>query len=511
MADWTAEKFTQRITELGLVDPREMEKVWREVGGTDASLDEVVAATQRLELMTNLQVDRVLRGERLGFFYGKWKIQYLIGTGTFARVYRAVHRDSKEVRAVKVLRKRHRENMTELEQFLREGKMGAQLRHVNVVPIYEVASERFAPYMVMEFVEGENLRDLIKMRPEKKFTVKETVHFITEIAQGLAYAAEKGITHRDLKMSNVLIASNGRAKLVDFGLAAASNLQNEEELADCPNARAIDYATLERGTGVRKDDIRSDIYFTGCIMYHCLTGVPPLYETKDRLQRLSFTRFRDIKPIHELAPDLPHAVIQFLNRCMELDPTKRFNNPSHMLHEARQMTARIENANNAAGSDTADAEQKAAGNEADKPAAESRPTTVVEHEGEGRTVLLVEAQAALQDALRDQLKKRGYRVLITTNPDMVFRRFEDDAHVADAVVFSTSELEDAALDAFNRFGEHEDTKTVPAILLVDPREKGMIAQAQTAPHRRLLPLPLKVRNLRAALVKLLSRAPSAAN
>ena len=107
---------------------------------------------------------------------------------------------------------------------------------------------------------------------------------------------EHGLTHRDLKLNNVLISSSGQAKLVDFGLAAMDEVLVDDALADLPNTRTIDYAALERATGVRKDDTRSDIYFLGCIFYHMLTGQSPLSETKDRLQRLSKQRFLDVIP-----------------------------------------------------------------------------------------------------------------------------------------------------------------------------------------------------------------------
>jgi eukaryotic-like serine/threonine-protein kinase len=87
-------------------------------------LDVITSAMVRRELITNFQVDRILRGERIGYFYGKYKVLYLIGAGTFARVYRAVHTETGRVVAVKVLRKRHRENPVEYEQFLREGRWG---------------------------------------------------------------------------------------------------------------------------------------------------------------------------------------------------------------------------------------------------------------------------------------------------------------------------------------------------------------------------------------------------
>ena len=90
----------------------------------------------RRELMTSYQVDKLSRGETKGYFYGEYKVLYLVGTGTFARVYRAVHRETGEVVAVKVLRLRFSQDPEQTEQFLREGEMGAKLRHENIVPCY---------------------------------------------------------------------------------------------------------------------------------------------------------------------------------------------------------------------------------------------------------------------------------------------------------------------------------------------------------------------------------------
>ena len=189
-----------------------------------------------------------MRGDRNGFFYGDYKVLYLIGTGTFARVYRAAHRHTGDIRAVKVLRRRFADNPIESERFLREGQMGATLRHPNIVPIYEVLSAGGTPFLVMDFIEGRNLREFIKIR--KKFEPAEATRIVADVAAGLAYAFERGICHRDLKMSNVLVSSRGQSKLVDFGLAAAEG-QEDDETA---NPRTIDYAGLERATGVRKDD-----------------------------------------------------------------------------------------------------------------------------------------------------------------------------------------------------------------------------------------------------------------
>ena len=493
MSDWTADKFCQRVMDLGLVEPSQMDEVRRDADLHDPSLDDIVSGCLSKGIMTNLQVDRVLRGERLGFFFGKYKTQYLIGTGTFARVYRASHRETGEVVAIKVLRKRYRESMTETEQFLREGKMGQMLRHGNVAPIYEVVNDPRGPYLVMEFIEGQNLRDLTRVRG--KFSPEDAIRIVCDIAAGLTHAAEKGITHRDLKMSNVLITAIGRGKLVDFGLAAAANTDDDEALADCPNARAIDYAALERSTGVRKDDVRSDIFFVGCILYSMLTGAPPLTETKDRVQRLNFGRFRDIVPLTEREPGVPLPLVLFCNRCMDLDPEKRFQNPTALLHEARAASRRLQELREA----EARGEVNPKASQVEKPAEPS----VSDTEGESRTVLIVESNLQMQDLLRDKLKKRGYRVLITSKPDTVFRRFAEEETVADVVVFCTTELEEQAVEAFNRFGEDELTAETPTLLMVEKERPDLVAAARRGPNRMLLPLPLKVKDLRIALVRLL--------
>ena len=131
---------------------------------------------------------------------------------------------------------------------------------------------------------------------KKKLDLHYSLRLIADALAGLDYALSKGVTHRDMKLSNLLISSHGRAKLVDFGLAAISADMSEEAVAAAPNPRSIDYAGLERATGVRKNDRRSDIYFAGCMLYQMLSGRPPLYETRDRLQRLSVNRFREVKP-----------------------------------------------------------------------------------------------------------------------------------------------------------------------------------------------------------------------
>ncbi|GIW96324.1 MAG: protein kinase [Pirellulaceae bacterium] len=502
MPTMTAERFAQRLFELGLADNRQINAIWADLGTRSVSVEEFIAAAVRKEVITNFQAERVLKGERSGFFYGKYKVLYLVGTGSFARVYRAVHTETGRIAAVKVLRKRYRDNPVELEQFLREGHVGEKLRHPNIVPVYEVNSDPREPYLVMEFVEGQTLKEMVRLRG--KLEPPLALKIISDVLNALQYAIEQGVTHRDLKMSNVLVSSSGKSKLVDFGLAARHF--DDKDLAECPNARAIDYAALERGTGVRKDDLRSDIYFAGCLLYHMLCGKAPLLEVKDRLYRLNITRFREITPLSQLEPGLPHYILAIVNKAMELDPQKRYQTPAEMLKDVQQALKRWE-AGDRGGTSAASAAEPAAPEQLEVAETERQATSEDESqtaEGDSRRLMIIESHVGMQDLLRDRLKKRGYRVLIYSDPERALQRFADsvDGPPADCVLFFTTELKQQAVDAFNRFGEHEATRQIPAVLVLHQADPSWMSAARTSPDRVVLTTP-KLGELRSTLLRLL--------
>ena len=499
MAQRTAEEIVQRAFDLGLLDDRQLRQVWAELGTRNVKVRDLVQLLVRREFMTNYQVERLVKGESTGFFFGDYKVHYLVGSGTFARVYRAVHRDTGQVVALKVLRTRFSENPTQFGQFLREGQVGIALRHPNIVPIYEVISEAKRHFLVMEFVEGRNLREFVKIR--KRLAPLEAIRLMIDIAEGLKYAFENGLTHRDLKMNNVLVSSRGQAKLVDFGLAAMDETLSDEALADLPNIRTIDYAALERATGVRRDDTRSDIYFVGCIFYHMLTGFPPLSETRDRLQRLSKSRFTEAISIQKVDPALPTAVTLVVNKSMMLDPSRRYQSPSEMLHDLRLALKRIEEdpATNVNG-------PLMAGPGTSNPTASLAAAGAVEPE---HAVMVVESNVDMQNIFRSGFRKAGYRVLVTGDPGRAVQRMRQDTTAAQCVVFNAQELGGAALEGFNELGEDAKTSAVSAVLLLDGRQQSWKDKALTDKHRVVLSLPVTMKRLRSVLASLVGNGGTA--
>jgi eukaryotic-like serine/threonine-protein kinase len=140
MAHQTADEIGQLAHDLGLLSQRQLDEVWGSFHSRNVPLEELLQALVGRQLLTNYQVERLLKGERTGYFFGRYRVLYLVGAGTFARVYRAVHQETGQVVALKVLRKRFSENAVQAARFVREGQVGCNLRHPNIVPTYEVVS-----------------------------------------------------------------------------------------------------------------------------------------------------------------------------------------------------------------------------------------------------------------------------------------------------------------------------------------------------------------------------------
>ena len=468
----TAESIAQQVVELRLVEPQELQDVWSEVG-RNATPDELLQALVRRNLLTKWQVERVKKDYSVGFFYGDYKLLYMAGHGTFARVYRAIHRATGEVVAVKVLRSRHADSDDVVEHFVREGQVGKKLRHPNIVAIYDYGKEDHTHYIVMEFVEGSNLKDFVRIR--KRLDSLEATHVLMEIASAIKYANQQGFSHRDIKMTNVLVSTAGQAKLIDFGLAAKKG----EEVP-----RTVDYAGLEKAGGGPKDDPRSDLYFVGCIYYHMLTGEPPLKETRNKAERGARGRFLNVVPIQHLGQQLPRFIGEIVDRAMHINPDIRYQSPAQMLIDLKRAVEKLGQAEGK----TADATQ------------DEGPV----HTGPRRPVMIVEADPQSQELFRDGLRKSGYRVLIISDPFRALERIAQDPAIAECVVFSAEAIGRDAVEAFNKFAADEKTKHIPAVLLLAIGQREWRHEANLGPHRVFMSMPIKLRALRTVLARLLN-------
>lgn len=483
MAELSAEKLAHSAFDLSLLDERQLQEAWGHFGRRNVPGDEFLQFLLRREFLTNWQAERLIKGETSGFFCGDYKLLYLAGSGTFSRVYRAAHRETQDIVAVKLLRRRFSDEPSQVAQFVKEGKLGLKLRHPNIVPMYEVASHGHTHYMVMEFVEGQNLREFVKLR--KKVEPLEATRMMSGIVAALAYAFERGVTHRDLKLTNVLVSSLAVPKLVDFGLAAKERHAGD---AEAHNPRTVDYVGLEKACGVKRDDVRSDVFFAGCIYYHLLSGKPPLLETKDRAKRLARSRYTDVVPILKVEPELPKGIAAVIGRAMDINVTMRYQTPGELLADLQLNYRRLTE-----------------GHEVHEGTGHDAASLFAMWETPRQTqkvVLCVESNSTVQDTLRQKLKKYGYRVLMTRDPQWALDRFADNGQAADCVVFSTIELGDAALEAFQQFSGDEKTGQVPAILLLGEEHNGWAEQVEQTDHRKIITSPIRIGEFRRVLKEL---------
>jgi len=471
--------LAQRAMDVNVLTEQDLQAVWSEFGTRNVDYEPFKQALVRRGLLTNYQLDRLAEGYKTGFFYGDYKVQYAVGAGTFARVFRATHVKTGELFAVKVLRSRYSRPGADdkRELFRREGELGAQLKHPNIVAIHEVVSNGPLNFIVMDFIEGQNLRDFYKVRG--KFEPLRATQIAADMMAGLNYAFLKGVTHRDLKMSNVILSSDGDAKLLDFGLAG---LEGGDE-GDATNPRTIDYAGLERATSVRKDDTRSDIFFAGCIYYQLMSGRSALAETRERSQRLSKSRFEAIKPIVDVAPWVPLPLARVVSKAIELDPARRYQTPGEMLADLKLAAKRVAEAKD------------------DKLLDEDAVRLEGQDEtGQPRKLMIVESDHKMQDVFRELFKKQGYRVLVTSDPERFLQRLYDDIRSVDALLICAGQIGREAVDAFNKLGQDTRTKQLPAVLLLGEQQGAWMKEAAGGGRRLVTKMPLKSRELRHAIL-----------
>jgi predicted Ser/Thr protein kinase len=447
-----AATVAQQALKLGLITEDQLQQGWHEVGGRGGEAEPLLLALERKGFLTPLQSQKLLRGDPGGYMLGGYRILYKIASGSFGRVYRGDDPQTGKVVAIKILRRKWSEDPHNIQLFEREGKVGLALRHPNIVEILAVSQDPVTEqyYIVMEFVEGGNLRELLRIR--KKLEPREVLRVLEDAANGLAYVASRGISHRDMKLTNILLASQGTAKLVDFGLAgmerrvhkvegpAPKKAKDKDE--DGQVDRTVDYAGLEKATGVPHGDIRSDIFFLGCVAYELLTGRPPLESTRDARRRMSRERFIAVKPMTPAEVQAPPSVFRLVETMMALEPLKRFQTPGQTLEAIREVRRELEG--------TATREGAAA----------------------VRSVFIVEREQHLQDALRGKFKEMGHRVLLAVDPRRALDRFRQQPY--QALIIDARTVGEDGIYVFDVVVKEAARQGLPlaGVLLVSEEQQG---------------------------------------
>src|SRR5262245_36934293 len=277
-----------------------------------------------------------------GSSIGHYKILAMIGSGGMGEVYRASDsRIGRDV-ALKILPPQFSQDPDRLRRFEQEARAAGMLNHPNIVSIYDTGTNNGSPYLVSELLQGEVLQQKLRGQP---LPVRKAGDYALQIAKGLSAAHEKGIIHRDLKPGNIFITKEGRAKILDFGLA---KLTHHEVNPSAPSEHidltetgvvlgTIVYMSPEQVTG-RKVDHRSDIFAFGSVLFEMLSGKRP-FGGETQIEIMHAILKTDPLELSQSNGTIPPSLERIVRRCLEKDPDHRFQSTSDLAFALESLSS----------------------------------------------------------------------------------------------------------------------------------------------------------------------------
>jgi len=263
---------------------------------------------------------------------GRYAVLKKLGEGGKGIVYKARDTTLNRVVAIKML-KNPVTTGEAYSRFMTEAQAVAKLNHPNIVSIYDIGKEDGKRFFVLEFVEGHSLRDLIESSPEGKCDISTILRLGMDVCSALQYAHSQAVLHRDVKPENIMIAGEGIAKLMDFGLAKM--LGQPRQTQDGVIVGTVAYAAPEIALG-KGADARSDLYSLGAVLYEAVTGKPP-FPGEDPV-KIIFSHIHDypVSP-DRLNPGVPNALAECIMKLLEKDPAKRYQSAADLVKVLRDI------------------------------------------------------------------------------------------------------------------------------------------------------------------------------
>ncbi len=326
----------------------------------------------------------------LGTRLAHYRIERLLGKGGMGDVYLAEDTKLGRQVALKVLAGELASDQGRRERFEREARAAAALNHPNIVTIHSVEEVEGVSFLTLELIDGQTLADII---PANGLPLDRVLDLTIPLADAVGAAHHRGITHRDLKPANVMVTSDGRPKILDFGLAkvkeelrvAETGMLTETLTGEGRIVGTVAYMSPEQAEA-KPVDQRSDVFSLGVILYEMLTGVRP-FQGETQMSTLSAIIKDTPKPIAELRPRLPREVSRIVNRCLEKDVEDRYQSAKDLRNDLRALK-----------NDLASGEVESVGGSSDPTAARRR--RIVAIVGSAVVLTAILAAAALWQATR---------------------------------------------------------------------------------------------------------------
>jgi eukaryotic-like serine/threonine-protein kinase len=267
---------------------------------------------------------------------GRYELDGIVGRGGMAEVFRARDIRLDRIVAVKTLRDDLARDQTFQARFRREAQSAASLNHPSIVAVYDTGEDMVGPtpvpYIVMEYVDGRTLRDLL--RDDRRLLPERALEITDGVLRALDYSHRNGIVHRDIKPGNVMLTRAGDVKVMDFGIARAVSDAQATMTQTAQVIGTAQYLSPEQARGERVD-ARSDLYSTGCLLYELLTGRPPF--TGDSPVAIAYQHVRENPiPPSRIDPEIPGWADAIVLRAMEKDPGDRYQSAGEMRNDIQR-------------------------------------------------------------------------------------------------------------------------------------------------------------------------------
>ena len=262
---------------------------------------------------------------------GKYQIEKKIGAGGMGAVFLARDTELKRTVALKVLPRDKASNPILVRRFRAEAQAAAQLRHPNIVAVFDSGEADGYLYIAMEYVEGRDLFEMVSLRGV--VPVRRSIEIIRQVAAALQHAYEQNIVHRDIKPSNLLIRRDGVVKLTDLGLARSIDDTLETNITRAgTTVGTVDYMAPEQARNSKLADIRSDLYSLGCTWFQMLTGSPP-YPEGSVTNKLQAHAIKPIPDPRDKNPNVPEGLTAVISRLMAKKPDDRYQTPAELIDD----------------------------------------------------------------------------------------------------------------------------------------------------------------------------------
>lgn len=266
-----------------------------------------------------------------GVLLGHFRIESCIRSGGMGAVFKAIDVRLNRHVALKVLPPGHSRDPSIVQRFRHEAQAVARLDHENIAQVHFIGEDQGLHFIAFEFVSGVNLRDLIQQ--QGTLQQADAVNYTLQVAHALVHTNQNGVVHRDIKPSNIIITPEGRAKLVDLGLARIEDRDPADQLTVAGTTLGtFDYISPEQAKDPRSVDVRSDIYSLGCTLYHMLTGEPP-YAEGTMLQKLLDHQAKDVPDPRQKNRFLSADLSAIVQKMMAPDPQSRYQIPEQLIRD----------------------------------------------------------------------------------------------------------------------------------------------------------------------------------